>query len=80
MKKRKTRTSKKKDTEFLRAIIVRIKELREHKKIPQEHFYEETRINIGRIERGASDFNMTTLKKICGYFEITPSEFFKGMK
>lgn len=80
MKKRKTRTSKKKDTEFLRAIIVRIKELREHKKIPQEHFYEETHINIGRIERGASDFNMTTLKKICGYFQISPSEFFKGMK
>lgn len=80
MKKRKIRSSKERDTEFLRAIIVRIKELREQKNVSQEHFYEETRINISRIERGASDFNMTTLKKICGYFEISPSEFFRGLK
>ena len=80
MKKKKTNIPKARDKEFLRTIIFRIKKLREKKSISQEHFYEKTHINIGRIERGASDFNMTTLKKICGYFEITLSEFFKGVK
>lgn len=71
---------KARNKKFLDKIIQRIKRLREQKGISQAVFYQDTGINIGRIERGLRDFNMTTLYTICEYFEITPEDFFKGLK
>jgi transcriptional regulator with XRE-family HTH domain len=71
---------KSRNQKFLNKIIQRIKELREEQAITQEVFYNDTGINIGRIERGLRDFNMTTLYSICHYFKITPDEFFKKVK
>ena len=44
-----------------------IRELREENDITQEVFYNDTGINIGRIERAKRDFSMTTLNNICKY-------------
>ena len=65
---------------FLEKIILRLKQLRVQNNVSQKDMEDTIGINIGRIERGASDFNMTTLHKICHYFEITPEEFFRGIK
>jgi transcriptional regulator with XRE-family HTH domain len=65
---------------LLVAIASRVKELRIERKITQEVFYNDTGINIGRIERALRDFSMTTLDSICSYMGVTFEEFFKGIK
>ncbi len=72
--------TKSRNQKFLDKIILRIKQLREEQDITQEVFYNDTGINIGRIERGLRDFNMTTLHSICQYFKISPEEFFKNLR
>ena len=56
---------------------MRVKELREQKGITQEDFYNDTGINVGRIERAINNLSITTLDKICNYFDITLKDFFK---
>lgn len=65
---------------LLVSIALRIKELRQEHNLSQEAFYNDTGINIGRIERSKRDFSMTTLESICYYFEITLEDFFRGVK
>jgi transcriptional regulator with XRE-family HTH domain len=65
---------------LLLLIGSRVKELRIERKITQEVFYNDTGINIGRIERALRDFSMTTLDGICSYMGLTFEEFFKGIK
>jgi transcriptional regulator with XRE-family HTH domain len=65
---------------LLLSIAARIKELRTKKGLTQEAFYNDTGINIGRVERAARDFSMTTLEKICNYLDISLEEFFKGVR
>lgn len=64
------------DIELLNKIALRIKTLREEKDITQEIFYNDTGINIGRIERSKRNFSVSTLKRICEYLEITLEDFF----
>ncbi len=64
------------DIELLNKIALRIKTLREEKNITQEVFYNDTGINIGRIERSKRNFSISTLKRICEYLEITLEDFF----
>jgi transcriptional regulator with XRE-family HTH domain len=54
----------------------RIKILREQHNITQEVFYNDTGINIGRIERGVNDLTICTLERICDYFNICLKDFF----
>lgn len=54
----------------------RIKNLREAHGVTQEEFYNDTGINIGRIERGVNDLTICTLERICEYFKITFIDFF----
>jgi transcriptional regulator with XRE-family HTH domain len=62
---------------LLVAISLRIKELRMQQKVTQEDFYNDTGINIGRIERAINDLSISTLNRICTYFEISLKDFFK---
>jgi len=64
---------------LLKKIAIRIKDLRAARAITQADFYEDTGINIGRIERGINDLSVSSLYRICTYFEITLSEFFEGI-
>jgi transcriptional regulator with XRE-family HTH domain len=68
--------SKTKDKKFLVSIAFRVKYLRSLKRVTQEDFLNDTGIHIGRIETAKRDFSMTTLRKICDYFNVTPEEFF----
>ncbi len=62
---------------LLKQIALRLKQLRMSKKLTQNELYEDTGINIGRIERGINDLSISSLSRICDYFEITIEEFFK---
>ena len=61
-------------------IALRIKKIREKQDITQEVFYNDTGINIGRIECAKRDITMTTLNAICNYLNVSLEEFFKGLK
>ncbi len=61
-------------------LAKRIKALRKERNLTQEIAYNDTGIHFARIEQGNRDISYTTLLKICKYFEISPEEFFKGMK
>ncbi|MBL1180059.1 MAG: helix-turn-helix transcriptional regulator [Bacteroidetes bacterium] len=50
--------------------------MREQQGITQEEFYNDTGINVGRIERGVNDLTLCTLERICEYFGIPFNEFF----
>lgn len=72
--------NKQENKQLLLSLAQRIKELRAEREITQEVFYNDTGINIGRIERGVRDFSITTLDAICTYLNITKEDFFKGIK
>lgn len=66
-----------KNNELLEIIVLCIKELRKDKSITLEAFYFDTGIHLARIEQGKQNISVSTLSKICDYFQISMSEFFK---
>ena len=46
------------------------------KNITLESFYFDTGIHLARIEQGKQNITVSTLSKICDYFEISLSQFF----
>jgi transcriptional regulator with XRE-family HTH domain len=67
------------DEILLKKVVTKIKKLREQRGISQEQFYNDTNINIARIESTKANVSITTLNAICKYFSLTVSEFLKGM-
>jgi len=67
---------KRKNEILLKKIGLRIKQLREERKITQEVFFFDTGINIGRIELANRNIGIITLDLICKYLNITFEEFF----
>ncbi|WP_396151913.1 helix-turn-helix domain-containing protein [Flavobacterium sp.] len=66
--------------EIISKITVRIKKLRMLNNISQEKFYFDTGIHISRIEQGKSNPTIYTLYRICSYFNVTLSDFFKNIE
>lgn len=66
-----------KNSILISQIILCIKELRKNKKVTLEVFYFDTGIHLARIEQGKQDISISTISKICDYFEISISDFFK---
>lgn len=71
---------KARNTKLLKKVALRIKQLRKEHKITQEVFLYDTGIDIGRIESIRRDISLTTIDRICKYFNISISEFFKGLE
>jgi transcriptional regulator with XRE-family HTH domain len=67
------------DQKLLNEIAVRIKKMRQTKNITLEAFYNDTGIHLARIEASKGNITVSTLKKICHYFDITLEEFFRDM-
>jgi transcriptional regulator with XRE-family HTH domain len=63
--------------QLLLKVACRIKQLRENAGVTQEEFYNDTGINLGRIEQGINDPSVSTIERICDYFGIELAEFFK---
>lgn len=64
------------DNELLEALILTLKELRKSRGITLETFYFDTGIHLARIEQGKTNITISTLSKICNYFEISLIDFF----
>ena len=61
---------------ILNDIVCCIKKIRKSKNITLEIFHFDTGIHLARIEQGKTNITISTLSKICDYFEISLSEFF----
>jgi transcriptional regulator with XRE-family HTH domain len=64
---------------FLKKIVEKIKKLREQRGITQEKFYNDTNINIARIESTNANISISTFQAICKYLGVSASDFLKGM-
>ncbi|MEO9512445.1 MAG: helix-turn-helix transcriptional regulator [Flavobacteriaceae bacterium] len=62
--------------QLLSNLAKRVKELRKIKDVTQEEALNDTGIQFSRIEQGKRDVQLSTLYKLCQYFEISLHEFF----
>ena len=67
-----------KNIKLLQKIALEVKALRG--KVPQADVSDDTKINIGRIERGKHNISISTLDKLCKHFKIPMSEFLKRIE
>lgn len=68
------------ENDFKLKVALQLKRLRVQKLISQDQFYQDTNINIARLETGKYDARMATIRKVCFYFDISISDFFKDIK
>ena len=61
---------------LLNKIVSQIKAIRKSKGITLEDFYFDTGIHLARIEQGNQNITISTLSKICDYFNLSLSDFF----
>ena len=69
-----------KDKEFARVIALRIKQLRQEYNCTQEKLIDKTHLDINRYEMGETIPLLSSLSKICEFFNITLDEFFAPMQ
>lgn len=65
-----------KDKILLKKIALCIKKIRSEEGITLDAFYIDTGIHLARIEQGKTNLTITSLAKICNYFNVSLSEFF----
>lgn len=65
------------DSVFLSEIVFCVKKIRQQKNVTLEAFYFDTGIHLARIEQGKQNISIITLSRICDYFNISLSDFFK---
>ena len=65
------------DKELLNKIILTIKQVRKKHGVTLENFYFDTGIHLARIEQGKTNISVSTLSKICNYFNLSLADFFK---
>nr|WP_298793789.1 helix-turn-helix transcriptional regulator [uncultured Allomuricauda sp.] len=64
--------------ELLKKLAKRVKQLRDEKGVTQEEALNDTGIQFSRIEQGKRDAQLSTITKICQYFNISLRDFFEG--
>ncbi|KYP15223.1 helix-turn-helix transcriptional regulator [Flavihumibacter sp. CACIAM 22H1] len=68
------------DSQLLQKIAVVLKELREKHALTQEDVFGDTQIHIGRIETARANVTVSTLSRLCHYFDISLAEFFNKVE
>jgi transcriptional regulator with XRE-family HTH domain len=69
-----------KNQDLLNKIVLKIKEIRASKGLSQEQVYNDTNINMGRLESEKVNISISTLNTLCTYFDISLSDFFKDIE
>lgn len=64
------------DSELISRIVSCIKDIRNTRNVTLEVFYFDTGIHLARIEQGKQNISVSTLAKICEYFNVSLSDFF----
>jgi transcriptional regulator with XRE-family HTH domain len=67
------------DKILIEKVVDKIKKLRQQNGVTLEQFYNDTNIHLSRIESAKTNISISTLNAICKYFNLTLSEFLKGM-
>ena len=67
------------DSQLIKKIALRLKGLRENIGLTQEQLYNDTDIHIARIESSKVNPSVSTISRLCEYFGITLTEFFRGI-
>ena len=67
------------DEVLIGKVVDRIKKLRAQQGITLEQFYNDTNINLSRIESSKANVSISTLNAVCKYFKIPLSEFLRGL-
>ncbi len=68
------------DAELLKTVILTLKEVRKSYGVTLETFYFDTGIHLARIEQGKTNISVSTLSKICDYFNLELSQFFSEVE
>lgn len=63
--------------QLLKNLAKRVKQLRKIKGVTQEEALNDTGIQFSRIEQGKRDVQLSTIEKLCTYFDISLREFFE---
>ncbi len=67
------------ESELIEKIVLKIKKLRENKGVSLQEFYNDTGIHLARIESEKRDIPISTISRVCKYFDLTLQEFFRGI-
>ena len=67
------------DEILIEKIVDRIRKLRNERGVTLEVFFNDTGIHLARIESQRRNVTVSTLKRICNYFEVNLAEFFSGL-
>lgn len=68
------------DEALLGYITRKCKELRAKRDASQEVIYEDTHIHIGKIETAKKNISVSTLSKLCRYYQISLTDFLKDFE
>ncbi|MDT8346193.1 MAG: helix-turn-helix transcriptional regulator [Flavobacteriaceae bacterium] len=68
------------DEQFIEKVVSEIKSIRKKRGLTQENIYFDTGVHIARIEQKKLNITLSTLKKLCDYFQISMHDFFKGLE
>ncbi len=68
------------DEKLLKAIGLRLRELREACGLSQEKVLFQKNIYLTRIENGYRNVTIGTLVELCDAYNVTVREFFRGLK
>ena len=61
----------------MKKVALKLIEIRKGYNLTQEDVYNDTGIHIARMESAKRDASINSLKRICDYYDIDLSEFFK---
>lgn len=65
---------------LIKAVGLRLRQLREERGWSQENVLFQTNIHLSRIENGHKNITIGTLVELCHTYNIKLREFFKGLK
>ncbi len=66
--------------QLITRIGIRLKQIRIEKGFSQEKVYFDTEIHIGRIETSKYNITVSTLYKLCEYYNVSLEDFFKDIE
>lgn len=64
---------------LLRSIAARLKQLRIERGYTQEVVTDQTGVNVGLYEVGATNITIVLLSVLCDFYDVSLEEFFRGI-
>lgn len=71
--------ARKHESSFLSELARRLKALREDRKLTLQEVYDATGVHIGRIESSKANVTLTTMVKLCRYYQVRLVDIVEGL-